>query len=269
MNLVAVLMVLASAGLHLGWNASTRRNQGDPGAVWAMVATAGVLSGLAAGRQWGMVPWTRAWPWILATVMIHSVYYPALAAVYRHQELGQGYPLARGGAAVPAALVAWWWRHQALSLPEGLGVALVVGGVLLMQAHRAELSGRRFIPLGLVVLAITGYSVVDSYAARFVPALPYMACLAGGTALILWPWARPRTVWTGWGTVAAGAETAASYVLMLLAYPMAPLAPLMAIRQVAPALAPVWGWLSLKERWSWTRIAGSVAVAVGAALLVG
>jgi drug/metabolite transporter (DMT)-like permease len=271
MSGAAAGLVLGSSALHLLWNAHTRSEAGRLIRVWWMVAYAGLFSAVAAGPEWATVSWARVWPYLAATAVIHAVYFPAVAWMYREGELGWAYPIARGGAAVPAALLAWVWRHETLGVHTWLGVALIVVGVGVAELGTGgsrPRDPRRWWPVLLVLLTVTAYSVVDSQAARSIPALPYMACLSGGAALLLVPVVRPRLRWTGWGDVLAGIQSAGSYLLLLAAYPLAPLAAVMALRQVAPALAPLVGSWRLGEVWTPSKMAAAVLVAGGAAVVV-
>ena len=225
------------------------------------------MAAIAGAGSWEAVPWVRAWPWLLATVAAHAVYWPAISRAYETGELGDGYPLMRGGSALLAGMGGVLWFHEVVGWTGWAGIVAVGAGLFLLS-WRGSMGRERLTALGAAVLAITAYSLVDSQAARFVPPLPYMAVIGLGSAAVLWPWARLEQPWPERRAFLPGLMTAASYTVFLIAYPLAPLGPLLALRQVAPALAPVVGCRRLQEAWSTRRAAGAVLVALGAAALV-
>ncbi len=119
-----------------------------------------------------------------------------------------------------------------------------------------------------VGLLVSGYSLVDSQGVRSAPPLPYAALEYLGSALLITPAMRgaPRVARPA-GALAAGALSLVSYVCMLYAYRLAPVAPALAVRQIAPALAPLAGALLLRERITPRRAWGTAAIVAGAALM--
>ncbi len=119
-----------------------------------------------------------------------------------------------------------------------------------------------------VGLLVAGYSLVDSQGVRSAPPLPYAALEYLGSALLITPAMRgaPRVARPA-VPLAAGALSLVSYVCMLYAYRLAPVAPALAVRQIAPALAPLAGALLLRERITRRRAWGTAAIVAGAALM--
>ena len=62
-----------------------------------MITGAGGLVGVPLLIAFGF-PRLEAWPWLIASVVIHLGYYFALSEAYRRADMGQIYPIARGGA---------------------------------------------------------------------------------------------------------------------------------------------------------------------------
>jgi len=52
------------------------------------------------------LPPLAAWPWLVASVVIHLFYFAALIEAYRTGDLGHVYPIARGSAPLMTAAVA-------------------------------------------------------------------------------------------------------------------------------------------------------------------
>jgi drug/metabolite transporter (DMT)-like permease len=104
---------------------------------------------------------------------------------------------------------------------------------------------------------------------RLVDPLAYAAVMFLGSALLLAPgWLADSTAVSLRASAMAGVGSAASYGLMLFAYRLGPVAPLLALRQLAPSLAPLWGWWFLGERPAPQTWAGTLAVVAGSLLVV-
>ena len=99
-NLV-FLAVLFSALCHAGWNALIKVGL-DPLSTTTLIA---IGSGLVAlvGLPFFGLPAAAAWPWLVASVVIHLFYFAALIESYRTGDLGQVYPIARGSAPLMTA----------------------------------------------------------------------------------------------------------------------------------------------------------------------
>src|SRR5262245_44817108 len=104
MDLLVFVAVLAAAACHAGWNALLKLHL-EPIVSTVLVATASGLIALPLVLALDL-PSAAAWPYVLASVVIHVGYFLALAEAYRHGDLGQVYPIARGTAPLVTALVA-------------------------------------------------------------------------------------------------------------------------------------------------------------------
>ena len=86
--------VLAAAALHAGWN-SFLKVKLEPFLAMTLITGAGGLVGVPLLIAFGF-PRLEAWPWLMASVVIHLGYYFALSEAYRRADMGQIYPIARG-----------------------------------------------------------------------------------------------------------------------------------------------------------------------------
>src|SRR6185295_14845065 len=101
----------------------------DPLLDTALVALAGTVIALPLTLLVD-APAKAAWPYILATVIVHVGYYVAIAAAYRLGDLSHAYPIMRGVAPLIVALVSSFWFGERLSSGAWAGVLLICGGVL-------------------------------------------------------------------------------------------------------------------------------------------
>jgi len=263
----ALLLVLGSALLHVGWNAAVRSRTGHPRFVWLLTVGAGLVGCVVSGPSlWSPALW-RAWPYIAATVVLNGAYFVALGQAYARAELSWVYPVSRGLAVVVVAALGLVLLRQHLPPVAWLGLALLVAGLLGMRPVDRGAMGWSLLLGGL----IAGYSLVDSQAVRGAPALPYAALEFVGSALALAPTAlrapafAPGSVW--WVALVAGGASYASYLLLLFAYRLAPVGPVLAVRQIAPSLAALVGALLLHERIGWRQAAATLIIVGGTVLL--
>ena len=113
----------------------------------------------AAALPFAPLPSTASWPFLIASGLIHVVYFMLVALSYRHGELSFAYPIMRGSAPVVSAIAAALLLAESPSTGGWLGVtdkywlaALIPASGLL-----AALRLREVLPRTLV-LAISGIS---------------------------------------------------------------------------------------------------------------
>ncbi len=68
-------------------------------------------------------PKAEAWPWLIASVIIHVGYYITLTSAYERADMGQVYPIARGSAPLLTATVGVLFLGEPVS---AVGVAGIV-----------------------------------------------------------------------------------------------------------------------------------------------
>jgi drug/metabolite transporter (DMT)-like permease len=251
------------------WNAAARRATGNLRFMWLLTIGA-ALTGIA---------WTRGdvlrslpsvvIPWLLGTMVVHSVYTLALGQAYGRAGLNWAYTLARGLSVLVTALGAVVLFAEGQPPLAWLGCGLVGGGVILLAfAAGTDTEGRALGWTLLVALAIVAYSLIDSHAMTLASPLPYLTGLFVGASLLMTPFALRTPLPARWGVAPlSGAVSFVSYLLILEAYRLAPVGEVQALRQVAPVLALVIGWVALRERPTERALVATALVALGAALV--
>jgi hypothetical protein len=96
MTTLVFVAVLFAAACHAAWNASIKRTL-DPLATTVLIAIGAGLVALP-GIVFTGLPQPPAWPWLIASIVIHLFYFVGLIESYRAGDLGQVYPIARGAA---------------------------------------------------------------------------------------------------------------------------------------------------------------------------
>ena len=276
MSTFALTIVLAAAVLHASWNAMVK-GAGERSLVMAMVALAHVLCG-AAALPFVETPVWEAWPYIIASGIIHWAYFAFLFQSYRFGDLSQVYPIARGMAPMLVAVGALVVIGEDPGLAGWAGIVVISLGIGTLSLGNGGIrSASR--PAVLAALAtgsmIALYSVVDGIGIRLSQAtFGYMAWIFflefPIVVAILWHRRQAlhtlpgRSVMVG---MAGGVVSTAAYCLALYAKTIAPLGAVSAVRESSVIVAALIGVLLFGERPWRPRIAAAVTVAAGVVLL--
>jgi drug/metabolite transporter (DMT)-like permease len=265
MPLDALALALGAAALHAFWNVVLARERDVEAATALAVVSVLALLVIPAALTWRVE--AAAIPYLVASGALELVYFALLAAAYRRYELSLVYPVARGLAPVLAlvfVVAAGGARPAALGM---VGVLVVSAGVLLVRGPRGDLRG---LAVGATIAAvIAGYTVVDGYGIHHAAAAPYLLLIMVGPA-IFYPLAigrRRLRAAAGWRPLAVGAGLSVAYLLVLLALRLASAPAVSAVRETSVVIATALAAVFLHERVSRGRLAGSILVATGVAML--
>ncbi|MBI1188479.1 MAG: EamA family transporter [Alphaproteobacteria bacterium] len=270
---LAIALALSSAFIHASWNALLKGGR-DRLADSFLVALGCAGVGLVLIAFTGP-PNAAAWPYLIASLIIHAVYWLCVIKGYDAGDLSHVYTLSRGLAPAIVAVGAAFAVHEIPALGDAIGIALVCAGVLCVgvSAHaplRASLWG------GLTALAIAAYSLVDALGARAAQdALTYIGwvSLFTGLPLGVFAFARRgprilidvrRDLFRG---LFAGIVSSLGFGLVLYAQTFAPIAQVTALRETSILFAALIAWLFLKEPMGPRRWIGAGIVAAGAMLI--
>jgi drug/metabolite transporter (DMT)-like permease len=270
--------VLAAAACHAGWNALLKMKVAPVVATVLVAVASGVLVlPLLAVTP---APAPAAWPYVLASVLIHVVYFVSLAEAYRWGDLTQVYPIARGTAPLLTAALATCWLNEALGMVGWAGVIVLATGILLLTFKGgrplAAFAGRAVGFALATSLTITAYTLVDGIGARLAgSALAYTVWLfiGDGIAMAIYGWLRvgPSLVGdfrTHWRMALAGAAlSTAAYAIAIWAMTVAPIALVAALRETSVLFAAVFGTVLLREPVLPMRLVAAALVLAGALLL--
>jgi drug/metabolite transporter (DMT)-like permease len=277
MTLDVMAMVLLSALLHAGWNALVRASRDKFLASLHVVCGAGAIAALLLPGL--PLPAPASWPWLLASALIHVLYFTLVARAYHGAELGFAYPLMRGTAPALTALGAALLLGEPPTPGGWLGITLICGGVLTLAAG-AWRNGASHPAAVLAALANAGvialYTLVDGRGVRlsghalsytgwvFLLTAVLMLAYAGrrrGRSLLRPPAGAARTALLG------GAGTLVAYSLVLWAMAQAPIALVAALRETSIVFAALIGVLFLRERLGRRRLLAALLVCGGAVVL--
>lgn len=264
-------VVLLGALLHASWNAMVKSSTDKELDMALIPWLASVLAiPLVAWFGW---PAAAAWPYIVASALIHIAYYTALIGAYRHGDLGLTYPLMRGVAPLIVALSATLTLGETLTPLAWLGVAGISGGVLVLGLNAHALQAPKAVAFALLNAAIIAlYTVVDGLGVRASGnAMQYIAALflihGWPFALLVWYLrgkALPQYARKRWPVASLGAAaTLGSYGIALWAMTQAPVATVAALRETSVLFAVLLGVFFLGEVLSVRRVAGAAVIVAG------
>lgn len=270
--------VLAAAALHAGWNAFLKVKL-EPFLAMTLITGAGGVVGIPLLIAFGF-PRLEAWPWLMGSVVIHLGYYFALSEAYRRADMGQIYPIARGGAPLLTAAVAVGFLHEEIGVRAMLGIAVLGCGIILI----AFLGRRRHaqfdpVAIGFALLTagiVCAYTLVDGIGAR-VAGDPhaYSAALfvIDGVPLVLiaiwmrgWSGMAPMRQFFGRG-IAGGAMSLAAYWIAIWAMTVAPISLVAALRETSVLWATLIAVVFLKEPFVPARAVAACLIVAGVVLI--
>jgi drug/metabolite transporter (DMT)-like permease len=276
-NLV-FLAVLFAALCHAGWNALIKVGL-DPLSTTTLISLGSALVALFFLPVVGL-PASAAWPWIVASLVIHLFYFAALIEAYRTGDLGQVYPIARGAAPLMTATVTTLFVGEKLSLVGWGGIVALVAGVFLLSAHGGrDLTkiDRRAVGFALLTaLTVCAYSVVDGIGGRLAgDPHAYSAWLFVGIAVVMLPYALWRdgrdvipAMQTYWRRgLAGGALQLLSYGIAIWAMTLAPIAIVATLRETSVLFGAVIAVVVLKEPLRAIRIVAALLIVCGLVLI--
>ena len=274
-----MLIVLAGAVLHAGWNALVK-SSGDKEIDTALVHFMGALVALPLLAMIGLPPLSAA-PYIAASLVVHIGYYIALAGAYKHGDLGLTYPIMRGTAPLLVAISSGVVLGEA---PTPLaGILGITGGVALVGlSHPGDaLHHRKALTYALAnALIIAVYTMIDGKGVRGTVAAGHSAASYVTVMFVLDGLPYPSLVWLrrspeGKRAILAyarrrwplatlgGAASIGSYTIALWAMTRAPVASVAALRETSVLFAAVLGTWLLKERFGLQRGLGTAVIVGG------
>ena len=271
---LATAMILASGAAHAVVNAILKSGQ-DKMSSRALIDGSSALLILPA--IFVLPPPDGAWGWLSASLATHLLYLICLVKAFEAADMSTAYPIMRGAAPVLASLGAVLLLGEPVTAVVASGVALVSAGALLVALKRR--ADERSLLWALASGAcIAVYTVLDAGGVRAAPSAPsYIAWLflahgvGIGALFALWRGpaflAAARSEWKA--GLAAGALSILTYGLALWAYRLGDVARLAALRETSILFGLAIAIVILKEPVTRAKGAGAVAIALGAALLVG
>jgi drug/metabolite transporter (DMT)-like permease len=274
----ALLLVVAAAVLHAGWNALAKRG-GDPVVFlwWVGVVASVLYTPIALAALWPEGVRPAAVPFVIGTVILHAAYFFTLGRAYGAGDLSVVYPIARGlgVALVPLAALALF--DERLSALGTVGVALVATGIFVLHWRpgawsRAALRGSGIGWALATGVLIAAYSLLDKAGVVRISPLGYIWLMEVGSCALLTPVAvaKGHVMRREWrvnrGTIVAAAlMSPTAYLFVLFAFQLSKTAYVVAAREMSIVLSAIIGSVWLQEGALGRRLAGAGVVLAGVA----
>ncbi|MEV7619815.1 EamA family transporter [Microbacterium sp. NPDC089321] len=285
MSVIAIVLALSAAVAHAAWNIIAHN-----------VSRAGVTF-----LWWGAVASTVLWIGVIpftgglgtddlagfalgvgVSAVLHVLYMSVLQRGYQVGNLSTVYATARGSGPFLAVIVAMLLLGERPSAAALIGVGLVIVGVVAVGfVDRPPAGARRGIDPAVLFGLLTGvmiatYTIWDAHAVREWSLSPVAFMV--GTTLAQVPfytfavsrrWAAVRELGRReWRRILVfGVLSPLSYILVLQAITLAPVALIAPLREVSVVLVSLFGAFVLRESRPAWRIAASVVVVAGVVLI--
>jgi drug/metabolite transporter (DMT)-like permease len=270
--------VLAAAAMHAGWNAVLKVRLEPFLAMTLITGSAGIVAiPLLVVFGW---PRLEAWPWLIGSVVLHLAYYIALTEAYRRADMGQVYPIARGGAPLLTAAASLLILREPMSFQATVGIGVLGAGVALMSL-RGSRKHQAIDPVAVVfalatAVIISGYTLVDGIGAR-TAGDPHAYATAlfvidGAPLLLFMVWRdgfrglTPLLRFAGPGLI-AGTLSFAAYWIAIWAMTVAPIALVGALRETSVLFAAAIAFVFLKEPFGPIRALAACLIVAGLLLI--
>jgi len=271
-----IVILLLAAVFHATWNVALKTGA-DRVLDMAAIRMSGVLFALVV-IPLTPLPAAAAWPPLIASAIVYMAYYGFLISSYKHGDISQVYPIARGTAPLLVALAAFAFIDETLS-PLGMAGVIVVSVGLLIAGSGAFQQNWRAIGYALftgITIAANSFlggvgvreaGTILGYSAwlELLTCVPFIAfaCMRrrGHVMAYVQTKVARRNVLLGFGSVF-------TFLVALWAMTHLPIATVAATRETSAIFAALAGAVLMKEPFAGRRILAATLVAIGIALLV-
>jgi uncharacterized membrane protein len=272
---LALLLVLLSGLIHSIWNLFTKRSLNKAVFLWFCQITAVLifLPPTLSEMSGVQLNFQDSWVYILLSMILHGSYMLLLAKTYSLGDLSQAYPIMRGISPLLVPLFAVLILNEHLVPLGWVGIALIVFGIVLIGGFKKKVLNKTMLYAIAVGIMITGYTLVDKLALKYVSPFTLNEFTNIGNLLAL-TWIALhsgviRKEWQiNWRTIILGGILApGGYILFLKALELMPVSQLAPIREIGTVFGTLFGIFLLKEPQGKSRIIASIIITVGILLL--
>jgi drug/metabolite transporter (DMT)-like permease len=276
------ILVVAAAFFHAVWNFIARKVRGNLIIIW-FALFAGclfllpgivILASLAKIHLW--MP-SSAIGCVIATGLLHGLYFGLLSRTYEKGEISVVYPILRGSGIGLTAILAWLILNEEIS-PIGLtGITLVFSGILLMGIPFLRRGGEvdQYRLAICVGASIAAYSLVDKVGVSKMTPVLYIWFMFLVAAAVLWPAVIKRyrgevlnTARSNIGHIMLiGVGSIGTYLMILFALQLAPVSYIVAAREFSVVIGALLGVTFLRERMTIFKATAILCITLGLFLI--
>ncbi len=276
------ILVVAAAFFHALWNFSARKVTGNLVIIWLALFTGclfllpGVVVLASLGKIHLWIP-SSAVGYVIATGLLHGLYFGLLSRTYENGEISAVYPILRGSGIGLTAILAWLILNEEIS-PVGLtGIALIFSGIFLMGIPFLRRGGEvdQYRLALCVGVSIAVYSLVDKVGVSKMMPVLYIWLMFLIAAAVLWPVVMKRyrgevlhTARSNIGHIMLiGIGSIGTYLMILFALQQAPVSYIVAAREFSVVIGALLGMIFLRERMTILKASAIVCITLGLFLI--
>jgi uncharacterized membrane protein len=282
MSGLALGIVLVAALFHASWNYLAKKSRKKIAFIWwfLLIASVGYLPMFMYFLpQLTLTP--AGWVCIIATGVLHALYFWFMGGSYERGDLSLVYPLARGSGPLFVPILAVTLLQEQLSLPGVLGIILVVCGIYFIHLNSFNIHSM-FEPFramrGSASIwalctggTIAGYSLVDKVGVGLVYPPVYIYLMFVISLLLLSPYVLVKerdALKMEWQVnrgpiLIDGFLVLFTYLMILFAFRLSKVSYVVAAREVSIVFSALFGIIWLKEAHAHQKIAGALLIALG------
>jgi drug/metabolite transporter (DMT)-like permease len=286
MSSIALGLVFVAAILHAGWNFLAKKSRNKMAFIWwfLLIASIGYLPMFI--FFWPRFTSTPAgWACIVATGLLHALYFWFMGGAYERGDLSLVYPLSRGTGPLLVPILAVTFLQEQLSPAGVIGIILVVIGIYTIHLNSftadsffeplRAMRGNASIWALCTGGTIAGYSLVDKIGVGLVYPPSYIYLMFVISLLLLSPYMLTKKVaalkleWeANRGLILLnGFLVLLTYMIILFAFRLSKVSYVVAAREVSIVISALLGIIWLKEAHAPQKIAGSALIALGVAFI--
>jgi drug/metabolite transporter (DMT)-like permease len=268
---LAGVSAVASSSFH-----ALLKSGGDKLVVQAWSSLVGLLLALPF-VFWVGLPERVFWIWLFAGWVLHSIYYLVLVWSYEASDYSVAFPIARGVTPIFTAVLGIVWLGDSLGPLTLAGVVTICAGILLLSFNRG-ITRSGLMAAGSAGLLNACFSLVDAKGMRLATdpmnfivwyyiadgiSMPLLVAIRNRGKVLEVAAANARTgIWVGIMALFAFLPT-------LIAFRLAPVGAVSAIRATSVVFSLFLGGILLKEKLDKRRIGGALLVTLGALAIIG
>lgn len=286
MSGLALGIVLVAAFCHASWNYLAKKSRNKLTFIWwfLLIAAVGYLPMFL--YFWPQLTITPAgWSCIVATGVLHALYFWFMGGAYERGELSLVYPLSRGSGPLFVPILAVSFLQEQLSLTGVLGIVLVIVGIYfihlnsfsvdsMLQPFRA-MRGSASLWALCTGGTIAGYSLVDKVGVGLVYPPVYIYLMFVISLLLLTPYMllkNDQDLKSEWQInrspiLINGFLVLFTYLMILFAFQISKVSYVVAAREVSILFSTVFGILWLKEKHAHQKFVGASLIVLGVVLI--
>ena len=282
MSGLALAIVIVAAFLHASWNFLAKKSKKKMAFIWwfLLIATLAYLPMF-------LYYWPRqaislaGWACIVATGILHALYFWFMGGAYERGDLSLVYPLSRGSGPLFVPILAIIFLQEQLSFAGIVGISLVILGIYsihlksfsidsFLEPFRA-LRGSASVWALCTGGTIAGYSLVDKVGVGLVYPPVYIYLMFVISLLLLSPYVlvtQRDALKLEWlvnkGPVLIdGFLVLFTYLMILFAFRLSKVSYVVAAREVSIVFSAFLGIVWLEEKHASQKIAGAALIALG------